>query len=188
MQTIDRSLSGQILIAMPGMEDPRFAKSLVYLCTHEEEGAMGLVVNRVLENLTFPDLLEQLNIAVPPASQEIQLHFGGPVESGRGFVLHSVDYLQDSSLVIDDAIALTATVDMVRAIAEGRGPDRCILALGYAGWAPGQLDGEIKANGWLSCDADPDLIFGDGEDNKWERALNKIGVDLTLLSSDVGHA
>lgn len=188
MEKLNVSLTGQLLIAMPGMQDPRFAKTLVYMCSHEAEGAMGLVINRVLDNLTFQDLLKQLDIDEPDADRSMDIHFGGPVESGRGFVLHTLDYVQDSTLVIDENHALTATVDVVRAIAGGRGPDQHILALGYAGWAPGQLDGEIKANGWLSVAPDSDLVFGSEQEGKWERAMAKLGVDVNLLYTEAGHA
>jgi putative transcriptional regulator len=182
------SLSGQLLVAMPQMSDPRFARTVVYLCAHSAEGAMGLVVNRLIDSLSFGNLLAQLGVEVEGAPADMPVHFGGPVESSRGFVLHTSDYHQDSTLVIDDEIALTATVDVLRAIARGTGPRRRVLALGYAGWAPGQLDAEIQANGWLLVPADLDLVFGDENDAKWERAIAKLGIDLSLLSSEAGHA
>jgi putative transcriptional regulator len=149
---------------------------------------MGLVVNRLIDSLSFESLLSQLGVEAKDVSADMAVHFGGPVESSRGFVLHTSDYHQDSTLVIDDEIALTATVDVLRAIASGAGPRRCVLALGYAGWAPGQLDAEIQANGWLLVPPDLDLVFGVNNDTKWERAIAKIGIDLTLLSSEAGHA
>jgi putative transcriptional regulator len=182
------SLSGQLLVAMPQMSDPRFARTVVYLCAHSAEGAMGLVVNRLIDSLSFGNLLAQLGVEVEGAPADMPVHFGGPVESSRGFVLHTSDYHQDSTLVIDDEIALTATVDVLRAIARGSGPRRRVLALGYAGWAPGQLDAEIQANGWLLVPADLDLVFGRDNDSKWQQAIAKIGIDLSLLSSEVGHA
>jgi putative transcriptional regulator len=182
------SLSGQLLVAMPQMLDPRFARSVVYLCAHSPDGAMGLVVNRLIDSLSFESLLAQLGVEAKGVPADIPVHFGGPVEYSRGFVLHTSDYHQDSTLVIDDEIALTATVDVLRAIASGTGPRRCVLALGYAGWAPGQLDAEIQANGWLLVPPDLDLVFGLKNDTKWERAIAKIGIDLTLLSSEAGHA
>lgn len=181
------SLAGQLLVAMPQMSDPRFARSVVYLCAHSSEGAMGLVVNRLIDSLTFPNLLSQLGIDPPSGHVDMPIHFGGPVESSRGFVLHSADYVQDSTLLIEDDIALTATIDVLRAIAAGEGPKHRVLALGYAGWAPGQLDQEIQANGWLLVPADPELLFGRDNDAKWEQALAKIGIDLSLLSSQAGH-
>ena len=181
-------LTGHMLIAMPGMQDPRFDKSLIYMCAHSPEGAMGLVVNRVLESLTFPDLLEQLGIDCRAVGERINVHFGGPVESGRGFVLHSADYVREATLVVDGEVALTATLDILRAMAAGDGPRRSLLALGYAGWGPGQLDSEIKDNGWLHVAPDTDLLFDSELDSKWERAIRKIGVDPRMLSEDAGHA
>jgi putative transcriptional regulator len=182
------SLSGQLLVAMPQMSDPRFARSVVYLCAHSADGAMGLVVNRLIDSLSFGSLLAQLGVDADGAPADMPVHFGGPVESSRGFVLHTSDYHQDSTLVIDDEIALTATVDVLRAIARGTGPRRRVLALGYAGWAPGQLDAEIQANGWLLMPADLDLVFGRDNATKWEQAIAKIGIDLSLLSTEAGHA
>ena len=181
-------LTGHLLIAMPQMQDPRFARSVVYLCAHTGDGAMGLVINKLVDNVTLPDLLEQLNIRTGAIEKEIRVHFGGPVETGRGFVLHSADYVQDATLVVDRNVALTATVDILKSIAEGDGPNHSLLALGYAGWAPGQLELEIQANGWLSVGADPDLVFGPGLDDKWARAMAKIGIDHAKLSGEAGHA
>lgn len=181
-------IPGRLLVAMPQMEDPRFARSVVYLCAHTAEGAMGLVLNRELESLTFPDLLEQLGIEPTGATKEIRVHFGGPVESSRGFVLHSDDYAHEGTLNVDDGIALTATVDILKDIAHGGGPRNCLLALGYAGWGPGQLDGEMQANAWLHVEADPDLVFGADLGTKWEAAMRKIGVDPSLLSGTAGRA
>jgi len=181
-------LAGQLLIAMPGMEDPRFAKAVIYLCAHSEDGAMGLVINQAIDALTFPDLLEQLEIEPVEPYSRIEVQFGGPVETTRGFVLHSPDYVQDVSLVVDEDIALTATVDILRAIAEGAGPDHRLLALGYSGWGPGQLDAEIKRNGWLHVEADRDLVFGANLDSKWHQAMSKIGIDPRMLSDEAGHA
>ncbi len=185
----DSSLVGQLLVAMPAMTDPRFAKSVIYMCAHSSEGAMGLVVNRVFEALTFPALLEQLGIDVQRAIEKpIHVLVGGPVETGRGFVLHSPDYRRDGTLVVDDGVALTATIDILRAIASGKGPRRHLLALGYAGWGPGQLDSEFRSNGWLSVDADDDLVFDSQLDTKWRRAMAKIGIDPRMLSDTAGHA
>ena len=181
-------LSGHLLIAMPGMTDPRFEKSVIYMCVHNSDGAMGLLVNRPIETLTFPDLLEQLDIDPNGDEKRVRVLFGGPVEQARGFVLHSPDYMQDASLVVDENIALTATIDILRAIAEGRGPNNCLLALGYAGWGAGQLDTEIRNNGWLSVGADEDLIFGGDLDAKWGKAMAKIGIDPRMLSDSAGHA
>lgn len=188
MNEDDPYLTGSMLIAMPGIGDQRFERSLIYVCAHTPEGAMGLIVNKLADSLTFPDLLEQLNIDKTPRGEDIRVHVGGPVESGRGFVLHSADYLQDSSMQVDHGVALTATLDILRDIASGSGPDRSLLALGYAGWSAGQLDDEIQANGWLTVEADEDLIFGSNLEDKWEQAMSKIGLDPAKLSSFSGHA
>lgn len=181
-------LTGMLLVAMPGMPDPRFARSVIYLCAHSPEGAMGLLVNQLASNITFPSVVSQLGIDKPKAGADVPVHVGGPVETSRGFVLHSADYVQESTLVIDDQFALTATVDVLRAIAEGQGPRQKVLALGYAGWGAGQLDAEIQANGWLLAPATPEIVFGRNNETKWLQALRTIGVDPTLLSSTAGHA
>ncbi len=182
------SLAGQLLIAMPQMQDPRFARSVILMCAHNEEGAMGLVVNKLLEQLTVSELMKQLGIAAEGMTGNPHIHFGGPVESGRGFVLHSPDYLESGTLVIADSLALTATLDILRAIGRGAGPRRSILALGYAGWGPGQLDAEIQANGWLTVAPDEDIVFGPGLADKWQQALAKLGVHPLTLSGEAGHA
>ena len=184
----DGYLTGQLLVAMPQMLDDRFIKTVIYICTHTEDGAMGLVVNKVFEEIDFPNLLDQLGLSTSTGGDDIQVHFGGPVESGRGFVLHSADYQQDATMVIDEQIALTATTDILRDIADGEGPKSSLLALGYAGWGPGQLDSEIQANGWLSVDSDQNLVFGKDPDKTWKVALAKIGIDASMLSGDAGHA
>jgi len=189
-------LDGQLLIAMPVMGDPRFERSVIYLCAHSSEGAMGIMVNRPAGSIDFPELLVQLNIInkadqikLPENAESMKVLRGGPVDTGRGFVLHSSDfYIENATLKIADGICLTATIDILKAIARGVGPRHAILALGYAGWAPGQLESEIQENGWLHCDADPDLIFGDDVEDKYIRALRKIGIDPGMLSDDAGHA
>jgi putative transcriptional regulator len=189
-------LDGQLLIAMPVMGDPRFERSVIYMCAHSSEGAMGIMVNRPAGSIDFPELLVQLDIIkeadqikLPENAESMKVLKGGPVDTGRGFVLHSSDfYIENATLRIDDGICLTATVDILKAIAEGAGPKHAILALGYAGWAPGQLENEIQGNGWLHCDADQDLIFGGDVEEKYTRALRKIGIDPGMLSNDAGHA
>ncbi len=181
-------LTGQLLIAMPNMRDPRFTRTVIYVCAHNADGAMGLVVNRLVGSVTFPDLLKQLGIDTDATSEEIRVHFGGPVESGRGFVLHSGEYHHDSTLQVAEQMALTATIDILQDMAKGCGPRRSLLALGYAGWGAGQLDAEIQSNGWLIVAADEQLVFDEDLDNKWERAIAKLGVDPALLSSEAGHA
>jgi putative transcriptional regulator len=189
-------LDGQMLIAMPAMLDERFSRSLIYICAHSSEGAMGIVVNHPAANINFSDLLVKLNV-IPPAdviqlptrAGVVKVMRGGPVETERGFVLHSADFfIENSTLPIDDGICLTATIDILKAIARGEGPNSAILALGYAGWAPGQLETEIQGNGWLHCTADTELIFGPDIGGKYEKALRKIGIDLGMLSSEAGHA
>jgi putative transcriptional regulator len=189
-------LDGQMLIAMPAMNDERFTRSVIYVCAHSSEGAMGIVINRPAGNIRFPDLLVQLEviparerIELPTKTEDVKVLKGGPVETGRGFVLHSADFfIENSTLPIDEGICLTATLDILKAMARGNGPQSAILALGYAGWAPGQLENEIQENGWLHCAADPELIFGANIEQKYEKALRKIGVDPGMLSSDSGHA
>lgn len=189
-------LDGQMLVAMPLMEDERFARSVIYVCAHSPEGAMGIVVNQPAGTIDFPDLLVQLDIIdeaeqikLPDDVEAMKVLKGGPVKTGHGFVLHSSDFfIENSTLAIDDGISLTATLDILKAIAKGAGPQKAILALGYAGWAPGQLETEIQGNGWLHCPADPDLIFDNDVESKYERALRKIGIDLAMLSSEAGHA
>ena len=182
------SLSGQLLVAMPHMEDPRFARSVVYMCAHSDDGAMGFVVNRLIDSMRFDTLMDQLGLETKGIRPDLPVHFGGPVEASRGFVLHSTDLVQEATLVIEDDIALTATTEMLKTIAEGEGPEHCVLALGYASWSPGQLDQEIQDNGWLLVPADQHLVFGADNDAKWEGALSKLGIDLSLLSTDAGHA
>src|SRR6202521_1546826 len=188
-------LDGQMLIAMPTMRDERFTRSVIYVCAHSSEGAMGIIVNQPVANINFSDLLVQLDvipdsdlIELPSSASTVKVLKGGPVETQRGFVLHSSDFfIEDSTLPIDDGICLTATLDILKAIARGNGPQSAILALGYAGWAPGQLENEIQENGWLHGPADSDLIFGTDTESKYSRALRKIGIDPGMLSSEAGH-
>lgn len=181
-------LTGQLLVAMPQMQDSRFERSVIYVCAHTPDGAMGLIVNKLMESLTFEDLLSQLSIDSDEDHEEIRVHCGGPVETGRGFVLHSADYVQEGTLVIDDNVALTATIDILRSIAEGEGPHHSLLALGYAGWGAGQLDSEIQANGWLSVPADDGLVFGGNLEARWEAAMSKLGINVNMLSGEAGRA
>lgn len=189
-------LDGQLLIAVPGILDDRFARSVIYVCAHSEEGAMGIIVNRPAERVDFPQLLVQLRVIGPDeairlpagASSLLVLH-GGPVDTSRGFVLHSNDFsIDNSTLPISGGVSLTATIEILRAIAAGAGPGQALLALGYAGWAAGQLEAEIQQNGWLNCPADPALIFDTALELKYERALRRAGIDLSRLSSSGGHA
>jgi putative transcriptional regulator len=191
--TSDKAISGylerQLLIAMPSMGDPRFSRTVIYMCSHNAEGAMGLVINKPYPGLTFPNLLTQLGIE-STAENNIIVRLGGPVETGRGFVLHSTDYMRQGSVKIDESIGigLTATLDVLRAIATGTGPQHSLFALGYAGWGAGQLDIEIQENAWLAVPADFDLVFEADLDSLWDRAVRKIGIDVAKLSSVSGHA
>jgi putative transcriptional regulator len=190
------SLEGQFLIAMPALRDGPFARSVVYVCAHRDDGAMGLVINHRAEEIDFAQLLTQLGIVptepairLPPRAKAVRVVHGGPVETGRGFVLHSADYgSTDSTVKIADDVCLTATIDILRAIAKGSGPSQAVLALGYAGWSSGQLESEILANGWLTCPADPELIFSSDDASKYDRALALLGIHAGMLSSDAGHA
>lgn len=189
-------LDGQMLIASPGMQDTRFARSVIYICAHSSEGAMGIVVNQPATNISFADLLVKLEvipesekIRLPSSTGDMTILKGGPVETERGFVLHTADFfIENSTLPIDEGICLTATLDILKAIARGDGPSSAILALGYAGWSPGQLENELQQNGWLHCSADPELIFGLDIEMKYERAMQKIGIRPGMLSSEIGHA
>jgi len=189
-------LDGQMLIATPTMLDERFARSVIYMCAHSSEGAMGIVVNQPAPHVSFADLLVKLDIIpaddlirLPSRAGDVKVLRGGPVETERGFVLHTADYfIENSTLPIDEGVCLTATLDILKAIARGKGPESAVLALGYAGWAAGQLEQEIQSNGWLHCAADPELIFGLDIETKYDRALKKIGIHPGMLSSEVGHA
>jgi putative transcriptional regulator len=188
-------LDGQMLIATPTMQDDRFARSVIYVCAHSSEGAMGIVVNQPAANISFADLLVKLDVVpaeaikLPHGADGVKVLKGGPVETERGFVLHSADFfIENSTLPIDNGICLTATLDILKAIAQGTGPASAVLALGYAGWAPGQLENEMQANGWLHCSADTDLIFGVDIEKKYDLAMKKIGIQPGMLSSEVGHA
>ncbi len=183
-------LEGQVLIAMPNMPDPKMEQAVLFLCAHSEKGAMALCLNKLVQNITFFDLLRQLRIR--PQSRTINglpVQFGGPVETGRGFVLHTQDYTsQDTTVRVGNAVGLTATVDVLKAIADGKGPKQAMVALGYAGWGAGQLENEIQRNGWLTCPADEYLLFGNNLTYKWEHAIRKLGVNPAQLSRDAGRA
>ena len=187
-------LDGHFLIAMPGMKDDRFVRSVIYICAHSEEGAMGLIINQA-QKMRFPDLIVQLGIIkeheairLPDTARNFVVRNGGPVDRSRGFVLHSDDYRVDSSLPVSEDVCLTATVDILRAISSGRGPRHALMALGYSGWGAGQLENEIASNGWLTCPADTGLLFDADIDRKYDRILASIGVNLAHLSLSAGHA
>ena len=187
-------LDGQLLIAMPHMLDSNFDRTVIYVCAHSSDGAMGFILNRP-QPISFSDLLIQLNvissddaIRLPQRTRTIAVQSGGPVETGRGFVLHSDDYLGDSTMPVSDELCMTATVDILRAISQGRGPDRAMMMLGYAGWGPGQLEAEIGDNGWLTCPATDEIVFDRGLPDKYDRVLASMGIDPAMLSRESGHA
>lgn len=184
----DGSLRHKLLVAMPGVQGDSFIKSVIYMCAHSPSGAMGIVINQRMPDVKFRELLAQLNLPQSELKVDPIVHFGGPVESGRGFVLHSTDFVRDDTVRVSDGIGITGTVEILKAIANGQGPDRSVFALGYAGWGPGQLDAEMQANLWLTVPADDELIFGTDLTGKWERALRKAGVTPLNLSSEIGHA
>lgn len=186
---METNLTGQILIAMPAMSDPRFDRAVIYICAHGAEGTMGLIVNKPLAGLRFSELLGQLDITATEALRELRVLVGGPVEDSRGFVLHSLDYqIRDATTEIAEGIGLTSTLEILQELAQGRGPAQVALTLGYAGWGPGQLEGELAQNAWLTAPASPDLLFGRAHEHKWTAALKSLGVDPLLLSSEAGHA
>lgn len=185
---ISGSVEGQLLIAVPHMEDPRFRHSVIYLCSHNRSGALGLVVNKLIDDMPFSDLLQQLEIEPGARANAIRVHFGGPVEPGRGFVLHTQDYKIDGTTEVAGGMALTATTDILRDMAQGRGPQDSLLALGYSGWGPGQLDREIQDNGWLVVPSDRTLLFDAEVETKWQRAYAKLGVEPGALSQTAGRA
>jgi putative transcriptional regulator len=182
-------LTGKLLLAMPGMTDPRFEKSVIFMCAHSGDGAMGLIVNRPAQDITFLQLLSQLSISARGDVPVPQVHLGGPVEHGRGFVLHSDDYTgNDATLAVPGGFGMTATLDVLEDIAQGEGPAACLLALGYSGWGPGQLEGEMTQNAWLVADASSALIFDSDSDGKWAAALSAMGIDPVTLSGAAGRA
>ena len=182
-------LEGKLLIAMPGMTDPRFEKSVIFMCAHSHEGAMGLIINKPIDGLSFREMMIKFEITATQSAADTPILFGGPVQTGRGFVLHSSDYAsQEATLSFDSGISLTATVDVLRAIAEEQGPKKALLALGYAGWGGGQIENEILANGWIHCDADEKLVFDTPYGAKWETAIAKLGAGISGLSAEAGHA
>ena len=191
-----RFLTGMFLVAMPGMMDQRFDRAVIYLCAHSDDGAMGIIVNKPAEDIVFPELLQQLeiipekpSISLPSQAGNMKVLRGGPVETSRGFVLHSVPVEPiEGSVTAGDEIRLSATIDILKAIARGQGPDEAIFALGYAGWASGQLESEIQDNGWMICPLDREILFDQEFDSKYVRALGSLGIDPAMLSPLAGHA
>ena len=184
----DYNLTGKLLIAMPFLSDPRFTHAVIYVCGHDAQGAMGLMVNKGLPAVSFEELLAQMNVDVSTVASTVPVHYGGPVEVGRGFVLHSSDYAAESTVLIENGFAMTATLDILRAIAVNEGPRDILLALGYVGWGAGQLEHEIQENGWLTIEADSALIFDQDLEAKWRQALATLGIDPAVLSLEIGHA
>ena len=181
-------LTGQILVAMPTLADPNFAQTVILICAHSADGAMGIILNRSLERPSFEGLLQQLEIAPLPPQRDVRLCAGGPVETVRGFVVHTTDWLADGTLRVDEGLGLTTSLDVLKAIAQGQGPRECLLALGYAGWGPGQLEVEFGQNSWLTVPADEALVFSGDNETRWRRAMRKLHVDPALLSPTAGHA
>lgn len=182
-------LTGKLLIAMPGMGDPRFEHSVVFLCSHGDDGAMGLIINKVTPNVSLSDLLHQLEITPSDTAGALPVYFGGPVERVRGFVLHSPDYTSNlQTLKVSNKFSMTATVDILDDIAHDTGPQQALMMLGYAGWGAGQLESEIALNGWLTTEASDDLVYATKDPDKWAAALKTLGVDPLLLSANAGHA
>lgn len=190
MPDLSVDLTGKLLMAMPSMGDPRFAGAVIYLCVHSPGQAMGLIINKPMDEITFTELMEQLEIAKTTQAPQVPVCYGGPVELRRGFVLHSSDYKPrgEEGLRVDHRFAMTGTLDILEDIAAGRGPHKSLLALGYAGWGAGQLDAEIQRNDWLTADATPELVFDLAMDAKWDAALESLGVHPLMLSSEAGHA
>jgi putative transcriptional regulator len=181
-------LTGQLLIALPQLQDSRFNRAVIFVCGHDEQGAMGIVLNKVIDTLPFEELLKQLNIRTPKNLPKVPIYYGGPVEMGRGFVLHTPDFMSELSVKVTDEFVLSATLDIIEAIARGKGPRCKLLALGYAGWSPGQLEAELVANNWLHVKADSQLVFQVSREELWRETLDKIGIDPKHLSLGAGHA
>ncbi len=190
-QTIEGTsfLEGKLLIAMPGMGDPRFEKTVIFMCAHSEGGAMGIIVNKPIDGLNFHELMGKLDLTVTSRTPDFPILYGGPVETGRGFVLHSGDYSGvDATLPVSEDVSLTASLDVLRAMADGRGPEKALFALGYAGWGPGQIEDEMRSNGWIHCDADDAILFDADYGRKWSTALGKLGIDVSGLTAHAGRA
>ena len=182
------NLTGQLLISMPSLQDERFFKTVIYLCAHSKDGAMGIIINKKIDYDLYPDLLEQLGIDKPLDNKKLFIRYGGPVESGRGFILHSDEIIQKESLAIDSGIALTSTAEFFENLSKGKGPKNSILALGYAGWGAGQIEKEILANSWMTLSTDSSFLFDEEVNNKWLQAYNLLGIDPNKLSNHSGTA
>jgi putative transcriptional regulator len=189
IDSASQGLEGQLLIATPQLVGSCFEKAVIYMCAHNQEGAMGLIINQRLPSLALDDVFQQLDIIRGgERAPAMSIHFGGPVETARGFVLHSPEYALADTVVMDDYLALTCNIDVLKDIASGGGPERAMLALGYAGWGPGQLESEFESNSWISAPASAELIFSPDDDEKWRRAAASEGIDLDKLAGHAGHA
>ena len=182
------SLAGHLLVATPQLLESCFARSVIYMCSHNDTGAMGIIVNYTIDSVGIADVFEQLDIITPLNPQQFPVHFGGPVEANRGFVLHSTDYNSDESLIRANGIAVTASIAILQEIGKGEGPEQSMLMLGYAGWSPGQLESEIESGSWMVVPASPKLVFDTDNDLKWNLAMATLGIDIGHYSSDIGHA
>ena len=182
------NLTGKLLISMPSLEDDRFYKTVIYMCAHSSEGAMGIIINKKIDYDLYPDLLEQLGIDKPLGNKKLYIRYGGPIESSRGFVLHSDEVIQKETLTIEKGVALTSTSEFFDDLSKGNGPKNSILALGYAGWAPGQIEKEILSNSWVTLSADLTFLFDEEVNNKWNKAYKLLGVDPNKLSNYSGRA
>jgi len=187
-QDLSGYLTGQFLLAMPYLSDPRYEKVIIYICGHDSNGAMGLVINKRLGDLTLKGLLEYLNLPQESIKRELPIYFGGPVDTERGFILHSDDFSHPGTVSLTNHISLTATVDVLQAIASGGGPKDCLLAMGYVGWGPGQLDSELHSNRWIQEESDPEILFHVPIEKKWEAAIAKLGVSPEAFSEEFGQA
>lgn len=187
----DSFLQGKLLVAMPGMSDPRFEQSVIFMCVHSDEGAMGIIINKAIDGIEFQEMLDRLEVNTGKKAPKVPILFGGPMQTTRGFVLHSGDFRsseENSTLEVTSEISLTTTLDILRAMGSGTGPEKSLFALGYAGWDGGQIEDEIRANAWIHCDADPGLVFDTSLDAKWNGALGKLGIDISGFSAQVGRA
>ena len=182
------NLTGQLLISMPSLNDERFFKTVIYLCAHSKDGAMGIIINKKIDYDLYPDLLQQLGIDKPLGNKKLFIRYGGPVESGRGFILHSDEIMKKDTLSIEKGVALTSTAEFFEDLSEDKGPRNSILALGYAGWSPGQLENEILSNSWMTLQTDSSFLFDDEVSNKWLNAYKLLGIDPNKLSYQSGRA
>lgn len=181
-------LSGKVLVSMPFVCDSRFAQKVIYICGHDDKGAIGLIINKTLDNFSFQDLLQQLDLAQNYSGKKVNMYYGGPVEVNRGFVLHSNDYFSESTIMVDENFFITSTLDILRNLAQGKGPQKHLLALGYVGWSEGQLEQEIQDNIWIISQPTDEVLFNCSTELKWKSSFLQIGIDPNLISLDSGRA